>query len=83
MIEYTIRLERSNNVRGIQAASSLGTDSVNGMLSIAGVEQPEILRETDEFVDLTYRWSGASKFWETDEYLAKFGVRRVWPDPVR
>ena len=77
MAGFDIRLQRSRGVEGFQSSQSLSTDALNGMLSIPGVEHPEILCETEDEVTLSYRWSGNERFWMTDEYLARFGLCRA------
>jgi hypothetical protein len=79
MASHTIRLQRSSDIRGFTSSSSIGTDALNGMLSIPGVEQPEIISEDEHAVTLLYKWTGKEKFWQTDEFLKIFGVCRVWP----
>lgn len=79
MTTYTVRLQRSNDIRGFMSSSSLGSDAQNGMLSIPGVEQPEVITEDEHSVTFAYKWTGTEKFWQTDEYLKKVGVCRVWP----
>jgi hypothetical protein len=79
MTSYTVRLQRSNDIRGFMSSSSIGSDAQKGMLSIPGVEQLEVITGDEHSVTLAYKWTGEEKFWQTDEYLKKFGVCRVWP----
>jgi hypothetical protein len=79
MTSYTVRLQRGNDISGFMSSSSIGSDAQKGMLSIPGVEQLEVITEDEHSVTLAYKWTGQEKFWQTDEYLKKFGVCRVWP----
>jgi len=66
MTSYTVRLQRSNDIRGFMSSSSIGSDAQKGMLSIPGVEQPEVITEDEHSVTLAYKWTGKEKFWQTD-----------------
>ena len=81
---HSIAIKRGRSVWAFLSDQSLGTDARNGMSSIPGVEHLEIVSESDELVRLTYEWSGVGMFWETDEYLERFGVCRAdWPEITR
>jgi hypothetical protein len=77
MSKHSVILRRDNGIEGFFSDQSVGTDALNAMQSIPGVENPEIIRESDEEVELTYDWVGDGKFWETGEYLKKFGLVRA------
>ena len=76
MSRHSITLRRSG-VRGFLSDQSIGTDAINALLGIKGVENPEIVDESNEQVELTYTWSGDDKFWETSQHLERFGLVRV------
>ena len=77
MSKHSITLKR-NGMRGFLSSQRIGTDGINALLSIPGVEDPEIVGESDEQVELTYSWVGDGEFLETCEYLAKFRLACVW-----
>ena len=72
MSKHSITLKRDGT-----SHQTVGTDGFNALQSIQGVEEVEIMNESDEQVELTYLWCGDGKFWETDEHLAKYGLARV------
>jgi hypothetical protein len=74
--KHSITLIR-DGVKGFLSSQRIGTDALNALLSIPGVENPEIVSESDEQVELTYNWVGEGQFWETSEYLLKFGLSRA------
>jgi hypothetical protein len=76
MSKHSITLKR-DGIKGFFSNQSVGTDALNALLSIPGVENPEIISDSNDQVELTYSWIGDDKFWETDEQLAKFGLARV------
>ncbi len=76
MSKYSVTLKR-DGIKGFLSSQRIGTDALNALLSIPGVEEPEIVNESNEQIELTYSWVGDGKFWETDEHLAKFGLARV------
>ena len=77
MSRYSITLRR-DGMRGFLSDQRIGTDAINALLSIPGVENPEIVSDSSEQVTLTYCWVGDGRFSEAEEYLAKFGLARVW-----
>jgi hypothetical protein len=77
MSKHSIILRRDNSIGGSISNQSVGTDALNAMQSIPGVTNPQIVSESDEQVELTYDWVGIGMFWETDEYLKKFGLARA------
>lgn len=76
MSKHSVTLKR-DGIKGFLSSQSIGTDALNALLSIPGVEEAEIVSGSNEQVELTYSWVGDGKFWETDEHLAKFGLARV------
>ena len=76
MSKHSITMKR-DGMRGFLSSQRIGTDAINALLSIPGVENPEIVSESDGQVTLTYSWVGTGKFCETEEYLAKCGLARV------
>lgn len=76
MSKHSITLKREG-MRGFLSDQSVGTDALNALSSIPGIDDLEIVDETDERVILTYTWVGTSKFWKTDERLLQFGLSCV------
>lgn len=76
MQRYSITLKRYG-MRGFLSRHSIGTDAINALRSIPGVDEVEIACESAEQVELIYSWVGKNKFWETDERLEKFGLARI------
>lgn len=76
MSKHSITLKREG-VQGFLSSQSIGTDALNALLSVPGVENPEIVSESTELVKLTYDWIGEGRFWETSEHLLKFGLSRA------
>lgn len=76
MSKHSITLKR-DGIKGFLSSQSIGTDALNALHSISGVEEADVVSESNEQVELTYSWVGDGKFWETDEHLAKFGLARV------
>jgi len=76
MPRHSIILKREG-VEGFLSDQRIGTDALNAMQSIPGVENPEIITESDDQVGLTYDWTGDGPFWKTGEYLRKFGLARA------
>jgi len=74
--KHSITLARDKAI-GFLSSQSIGTDALNALLSIPGVQEAEVVSESNEQVELTYSWVGDGKFWETDERLAEFGLTRV------
>ena len=76
MSKHSITLQR-DGIKGFLSTQDLGTDALTALLAIPGVEEPEVVSESNEQVELSYSWVGDDKFWETDEHLAKLGLARV------
>ncbi|MCX7100514.1 MAG: hypothetical protein NTX38_03220 [Methylobacter sp.] len=76
MSKHSITLKR-DGINGFLSSQSIGTDALNALLSISGVEEAEVESESNEQVELTYSWVGDGKFLEIYEHLAKFGLARV------
>ena len=76
MSKHSIILRREG-IKGFLSSQRIGTDALNALLSIPGVENPEIISESDEQVELAYSWVGDGSFWETDEHLLEFGLARA------
>ncbi len=72
MSTHQVSLKRT--ARGMNSSTSLGVDAVNGLNSIAGVSNVEILQETESVVTLVYEWDGRAKNLDADVLLAKFNV---------
>lgn len=75
MSKHSIILARDGI--GHISSTSIGTAALTALSSIPGVESPEIVRESDDQVELSYNWTRAEKFWETEEHLSRFGLRRI------
>jgi len=78
MSKHSITLKRGG-VQGFLSSQRIGTDALKALLSIPGVENPKIVSESSELVVLTYHWVGDGQFFETHEYLLKFGLSRAEP----
>lgn len=76
MTIYTITLKREG-IHGFFSTQGLGTDALNAMLSIPGVINPEIVKELETLVELTYEWNGHERFMHTGEHFHKFGLARA------
>jgi hypothetical protein len=74
--KHSIALKR-DGITGFLSSQSIGTDALNALLSIPGVEDAEVVSELNEQVELTYSWGGDGKFWDANEHLAKFGLARL------
>lgn len=79
MNDYIIKVQRSDDIRGFLSSSSVGTDALNGLSSIPGVQNLEVVDESECLVTLRFQWAGGGEFHETDEHLKRFGVCRAWP----
>lgn len=75
MSRHTIRVKRAES-RGFFTTQSIGNDALNALQAIPGIYNPEIGEELDDKVTLTYEWMREDTFWQTDEYLLKFGLSR-------
>lgn len=75
MSRHSITLARDEE--GRTSPNRLGTDALTALSSIPGVDDVQVVEESEKQVELLYAWSGSEKFWETNEYLSKFGLRRV------
>jgi hypothetical protein len=58
------------------SANTIGTDALNAMSNILGVNNVQIISETNEEVSLTYSYSSDKKYWQINEHLAKFWLER-------
>lgn len=77
---YEIVIARDTGARAWLSSNSLSTDALQGLKSIPGVTNPELVEESELAVRLRYGWLGSVKFWQTDECLKRFGVLRAdWP----
>jgi hypothetical protein len=74
--KHAITLKR-DGIKGFLSSQSIGTDALNALLSIPGVEEVKVVSESNVQVELTYSWGGEGKFCEIDEHLARFGLARV------
>lgn len=73
MSKHSITLKRAG-IQGFLSSNPIAIDALNALVQIPGVEEPEIVRESHDEVELTYTWVGETKFWETREHLLKFGL---------
>ncbi|KGG87662.1 hypothetical protein P245_19615 [Comamonas thiooxydans] len=76
MTSHTVVIQRS--ATGSHSSNSLVVDAVNGLYSIPGVLNVEVVKEADSQVTLAYEWDGGPQFEQTDEYLAFHHVQRDW-----
>ena len=75
MPKHSITLVRDGI--GNISPNRIGTDALKALSAIPGVEAVEITQESDEQAELSYNWTGTDKFWETNEHLSRFGLRRA------
>lgn len=76
MPRYSITLKRQG-MNGFLSSQRIGTDAFNALSSIPGLEDPEIVSESDEQVEITYSWVRDGNFDRIDEYLERYGLARV------
>lgn len=78
MPRHAITLARNDNRD--TSPKTIGTDAATALSTIRGIDDINIESESesDEKVELSYTWTGTDKFWETDEYLSRYGFHRVW-----
>lgn len=74
MPRHTITLVRNN--KGFLATNSIGTDGLNAISSIPGAKDVQIEKESEDQVVISYKWTATEKFWETEEHLSEFNLRR-------
>lgn len=72
---YTVVVARRTDS---QSPNELGTDALNGIQSIPGVLNAEVISEKPTEVIVTFEWDGRPDFQMTDEHLQPFGVQKVW-----
>ena len=76
MSKHLITLRRYG-MKGFLSKQRIGTEALNALHAIPGVEEPEVVSESNEQVELTYSWVGDSKFLEINNHLERFGLVRV------
>jgi hypothetical protein len=76
MPKHRIILER-DGMRGFLSNQDVGTEALNALSSIEGVNDPEIVWETDDQVQVSYRWSGKEAFVDIGDVLAQYGLKRT------
>jgi len=76
MPKHDITLER-DGVKGFLSNQEIGTDALNALSSIDGVDDIEIVWETEDKIQLSYRWTGKEAFWCTGDVLAQYGLKRT------
>ena len=76
MQKHTITIER-DGPRGFLATQQVGTDALNALSSIDGVNDPEIVWETEDRVQVSYSWSGKEAFLGTGDVLGQYGLKRT------
>ncbi|WP_148896625.1 hypothetical protein [Geothermobacter ehrlichii] len=76
MSRHSITLKR-DGVCGFLSNQSIGTDALNALRRIPGIEDLEIISESEEKVEIRYTWNGKGKFWETNDILLKHGLVRA------
>lgn len=73
MTKRLITPERTLKTEGtLNSRHDVGVDALNAFRSIPGIENPEIVSESDTQVTMEYSWTGDSTYWETDEHLKRF-----------
>lgn len=76
MSKHNITLERYGE-EGFLSQQTLGTDALNALSSIDGVNDPEIISENETQVQVSYLWTGKAKFWGADDVFACYGLKRT------
>lgn len=76
MSKHSITLER-DGVKGFLSDQTIGSDALNALSSIQGVDDLEIDWETEDQVKLTYNWTGDGTFWQAGEILSQHGLKRT------
>lgn len=76
MFKHSIIL-KCGGIKGILSGQRIGTVAINALNTIPGVEDLEIVSDSNEKVKLTYSWIGDDKFWKIDDKLAGFGLVRA------
>lgn len=76
MTKHTIALKREG-IMGFLSDQSIGTDAFNAMSVIPGVENPEVVSESEDRVELTYDWVGEVAVRTIGEHLLKYGLARA------
>ena len=80
---YEILVERDARSRTL-SSRTVGTDAVDAMWRVPGVDAVELLEESadDELgrAKLSYLYMGEQRFPTIDSHLEKFGLRRVMSD---
>ena len=74
MIRHTISLRRMKDAFSL---GSLETDALNAMQTIPGVSDVLIESSNDSTIKMTYIYTLEERFWQTNEYLSKFGLERA------
>jgi hypothetical protein len=75
MARHTIKVARSTGF--FVSNNTIGTDALNAISAILGTAELEIMKEFDDEVELSYLWTSSEKFWQIEEHLAKYGLRRI------
>ena len=73
---HTVTVLRSHT--SLRSPDQMETDALNGIGSIPGVINVEVVSVTPDSVTLSYAWVGSEQFQATDEHLAKYGLRKRW-----
>lgn len=76
MSRHSVTLVRT--IRGNLSPGPIGTAGLTAISTISGVEDPRIENETEDQVEISYRWSGTEKFQTTQEHLAQYGLERMY-----
>ncbi len=76
MSKHSITLER-DGVKGFLSDQIISTDALRALSSIRGVDNVEIVWETDDQVQLSYNWTGEEPFWGAGEVLSQHGLKRI------
>lgn len=80
MPKQSIILKRDEGLEGfLSDPKNIETDALKAMNSIPGVKDPEIVSvsKSRDRIELMYFWVGVDTFWQTNDYLRKFGLTRA------
>lgn len=75
MSRHTIKMARSTGF--YVSNNEIGTDALNAISAIPGAMEVEIVKESDDEVEVSYVWTSSEKYWQIDEHLDKYGLRSI------
>ncbi len=76
MSKHSITLQRSG-INGFLSTQTIGTDALNALHTISIINDVQIVRESNDQVELTYSLVGDGNPINIGDILDKFGLARV------